>query len=611
MGAVCGIIGYVGHSEALPVLLNGLRRMEYRGYDSAGVAVLAGKKITTVKRQGKIEALATDLAKQPLHGSLGIGHTRWATHGEPSERNAHPHTYKGISIVHNGIIENYREIKAKLGKGHTFVSETDTEVLAHLITEELSSMNGDLPQAVISALSQVEGTFGIGLISVRHPDLLIAARRGSPILLGIGDTEIFLASDPAALVGYADLVVYLEDDEIAVCRPEGYEVLDLGNNSRTRKEERLDLEIQQIEKSGYDHFLLKEIMEQPRAVSDLLRGHLLKEEATAHLGGLIGQEDFLRELSRILIIGCGTAYYAGLLAKYLLERMTGVAVDVEIGSEFRYREPVIAPGTLAVLISQSGETADTRASLGELKRQGVPTFGLINVVGSSIAREVEAGLHLHCGPEISVASTKAFTSQVVGTLLLGLKIARVRGMSEPEGRKVIEALQDLPRAIQAVLDQAPKIEKIARRVARFENALFLGRDRLYPVALEGSHKLKEISYIHAEAYPAGEMKHGANALIDSEMLVVFLAPKNALQVKSLSNLAEVRARHGSILIIATEGDDLSMEKGEYRIDIPECPEWIQSLVANIPLQLLAYYTAVERQTDVDQPRNLAKSVTVE
>jgi glucosamine--fructose-6-phosphate aminotransferase (isomerizing) len=608
---MCGIVGYIGREEATPILLNGLKRMEYRGYDSAGVAILDKSRIRTVKARGKIDALTAALKVHPLEGRVGIGHTRWATHGEPSKRNAHPHTAGSVSIVHNGIIENYRELKKTLAKhGHKFVSDTDSEVLAHLIDEEYKT-DSNPTQAVIRALQQVEGTFGIAVMFRDQPNLLIAARRGSPLLLGVGPGEIYVASDAAALVGYAKMVAYLEDDEVAVCDQDRYEVFNLENRVCERVAQKLEMELAEIEKGGYDHFLIKEIMEQPHSVEELLRGHLVLEEGTSHLGGLIGKEDMLRDLERIVIIGCGTAYYAGLLGKYILEQMVKIPVDVEMGSEFRYREPILNSRSLAIIISQSGETADTLASLHELKRRGIPTFGIVNVVGSSVAREVDGGLYLHAGPEISVASTKAFTSQVVGELLVGLKIARLRGMSQPEGQRIIKELQELPGQIQQALNSKVKIKHIAERLAKFDNALYLGRDRLYPVALEGSHKLKEISYVHAEAYAAGEMKHGANALIGPETLIVFLAPKNALQAKSLGNLQEVRARHGSLLIVSTEGDDLAIARGEEHITVPDVPALTQSIVTNIPLQLLAYYIAVERGTDVDQPRNLAKSVTVE
>jgi glutamine---fructose-6-phosphate transaminase (isomerizing) len=605
---MCGIIGYIGKRSAVPILVDGLRRMEYRGYDSSGVALLDNQKLMVVKRQGKVE----ELAKAMDHdhpAKIGIGHTRWATHGEPSERNAHPHQADNIAIVHNGIIENYAELKEVLTKhGATFVSETDTEVLAHLIAHKLKSVN-DLPKAVIEALQEVRGTFGLVVTSQDHPDILVAARRGSPLLLGIDDTETFIASDATAIVSHTDRVVYLDDDEIAICRPGSHEIRDLANKERERMVQRLEVSVEAIEKGGYDHFLLKEIMEQPKTVSDILRGRLELENGTSHLGGLNLPPGFFRRQTRFLSIGCGTAYYAGLLGKYLLERLTGLPVDVEYGSEFRYRDPALMSGTVGMIITQSGETADTLASLRELNRRGVPSLGLVNVVGSSVAREVTGGVYLHAGPEISVASTKAFTAQVIAQLLVGLQVARARDLSLIDGQEIVRALEDLPGQIQEVLKLAPQIQKLAKKLAKFNAAMYLGRDSLFPVALEGSHKLKEISYIHAEAYPAGEMKHGANALIDENLMVVYLMPQNALYEKSKSNLQEVLARKGQVVLLTTEGDATEGNLGTIRI--PKVSEWTEPLVANIPLQLLAYYIAVERGTNVDQPRNLAKSVTVE
>ncbi|HVE80965.1 MAG TPA: glutamine--fructose-6-phosphate transaminase (isomerizing) [Candidatus Dormibacteraeota bacterium] len=608
---MCGIIGYIGNGKAAPVLTGGLRRMEYRGYDSAGIAVIQEGHLKTIKRQGKVEELAKAVNDADFHGPVGIGHTRWATHGVPSEANAHPHMAGRVAIVHNGIIENFSELKSKLtSEGVEFKSQTDSEVLAHMISAYVQE-GCDLPQAVQKTVQQVVGTFGLAVIERDRPDVIVAARRGSPLLIGVGNNEMFIASDATAIVGHTNKVVYLEDDEIAICRPDGYQVKDMENRERMRVAQTIALEVGSIEKAGYDHFLLKEIMEQPKSVGDLLRGRLDSENGTSHLGGLNVHDDFLRGQKRFLTIGCGTAYYAGLLGKYLLERMTKIPVDVEFGSEFRYRAPVLADGTLAVIITQSGETADTMASLRELKRQGVPTMGLVNVVGSSVAREVDGGMYLHAGPEISVASTKAFTSQVAAQLLLGLQIARLKGLSITEGRSIIAALEDLPKKIEQTLKLAPEIKKLAKKYAHFNNAMYLGRDTLYPVALEGSHKIKEVSYIHAEAYPAGEMKHGANALIDENLLVVFLVPKNALYSKAKSNLEEVRARSGRVLAIATEGDKEIAKEADDVIYIPEASEWIEPIIANIPLQLFAYYFAVERGTDVDQPRNLAKSVTVE
>lgn len=607
---MCGIVGYIGKKEAVPILITGLRRLEYRGYDSAGVAIIEDGKLEVIKRPGKVEHLAAALPK--LTGKLGIGHTRWATHGVPNERNAHPQVSHGrIAIVHNGIIENFSELKRPLEEaGYTFTSDTDTEVLAHLIHAKLATEQ-DLLAAVISALKEVIGTFGLAIIDLENPEQLVAARRGSPLLIGLGKGEMYVASDATAVIGHTSQVVYLEDDEVALCQADDYRIYNLENQERQRQSQTVEMELGALEKGGYEHFLLKEIMEQPKSVTDILRGRLDHANGISHLGGLNLSDNHLRTTQRLLVIGCGTAYYAGLLGKYLLERMTGIPVDVEYGSEFRYRDAALADKTLAVFVSQSGETADTLAGLAEVKRKGLRTLGLVNVVGSTLARGVDGGIYLHAGPEISVASTKAFTAQVIAQLMLGLEIARLRGLSLADGQMIVEALQVLPSQIEVVLQQAEPIRALARKYAKFENAMYLGRDSLFPVALEGSHKLKEISYIYAEAYPAGEMKHGANALIDENLLVVFLAPKTAQYAKAKSNLEEVKARNGRLLVMATEGDDDIAKLADDVITIPDVSPWTLPIIANIPLQLFAYYVAVERGTDVDQPRNLAKSVTVE
>ncbi len=609
--SMCGIIGYIGPKDALPVLMNGLRRMEYRGYDSAGVALLNDGKTTVVKRPGKISALGEAVDEANPAGHVGIGHTRWATHGVPNEANAHPHQVDNITIVHNGIIENYAELKEELAKaGRKFVSDTDTEVLAALIAKERKHAK-TLEDAVLAALLQVHGTFGLLVLDAHEPDKVVAARRGSPLLLGVAKDAMYLASDATAVVGHTDRVVYLDDDEIAVVKAGEYRIIDFEAQDKEHEEHEIKLKLEAIEKGGYDHFLMKEIMEQPRTITDILRGRLDADAGTSHLGGLNIHQDYYSQMSRFLTIGCGTAYYAGMLGKYLLERLTGLPVDVEFASEFRYRQPVVVAGTLSLFISQSGETADTLAGLREVKRRNIPTLGLVNVVGSSVAREVDGGVYLHAGPEISVASTKAFTAQVIAQILVGLQIARSRNLSVLAGREIVQALNQLPAQVQQILDRRDDIKRLAKKYAKFDNAMFLGRDALFPVALEGSHKLKEVSYIHAEAYPAGEMKHGANALIDENLLVVFLNPKNDLYEKSRSNLEEVRARQGKLLVLGTEGDDSLREFSDDIMWIPESSHWTQPLLANIPLQLFAYYVAVERGTDVDQPRNLAKSVTVE
>lgn len=608
---MCGIVGYIGKKDALPVLLNGLRRMEYRGYDSAGVALLDDGKAVIIKRPGKIANLAEVVEEIKPKGHVGIGHTRWATHGAPSELNAHPHQAGRISIVHNGIIENYASLKEELeSTGTKFASDTDTEVLAQLIAAEREGAES-LEGAVLAALLQVEGAFGLVVMDEDEPHKLVAARRGSPLLLGIADDATYVASDATALVGYTDRVVYLDDDEIAVCEPGKYEVIDFEAQAREHEEVQVQTELAAIEKSGYDHFLLKEIMEQPKTIADTLRGRLDADNGTSHLGGLNLTEGAYRNITRFLTVACGTAYYAGLLGKSYLERLTGLPADVEVASEFRYRDPVVVNNTLGMVVSQSGETADTLASLREMQRRGIPTLGLVNVVGSSVAREVDGGVYLHVGPEISVASTKAFTAMAIVQILIGLQVGRARNLSVLDGQAIVKALEALPEQVQQILDQHAHIKAIAKKLAHHDNAMFLGRGALLPVALEGALKLKETSYVHAEAYATGELKHGPIALVDENLLVVFLHPKNALYDKSQSNLEQIKARGGNIVIVGTEGDESLKDFSDNVIYIPDSNPYTQPLLANIPLQLLAYYIAVERGNDVDQPRNLAKSVTVE
>lgn len=604
---MCGIIGYIGTESAQPILLEGLRRMEYRGYDSAGIATLANGQLQTTKAKGKIANLAAKIKATNNLATTGIGHTRWATHGEPSELNAHPHIAGQIALVHNGIIENYQELRAELeAKGISCQSQTDSEVLAWVIND-LYQQTHDLLSCVQRALLKVRGTFGLAVLAADQPNLLIAARRGSPLQIGISKKGIYVASDSSALVGHVKHVTYLEDEQIAICSQDDVSVVTLARLEKLNpKKEELTLELGAIQKQGYDHFLLKEIMEQPLSVQAVTRGRLDAKNGTAHLGGLNMTDAKIRSIKRIIIVGCGTAFYAGLLGKYLIERMTHIPVDVEVASEYRYRDPVVDKDSVALFVSQSGETADTLACLEELKRRGVHTLGLINVVGSTIARTVNGGIYLHAGPEISVASTKAFTNQVIGLLLFGLHIARRRDMPLTEGQEVVEALEALPKEIAIALKLNETIKKQAKTLAKFQNAMYLGRDTLYPIALEGSHKLKEVSYLHAEAYPAGEMKHGANALIDKDLLVVYLLGKGALQEKSESNLAEVRARDGRLLLIS---DTKVEDKNVLRVHTSS--SWTQPLVLNVVMQLVAYHVAVARGTDVDQPRNLAKSVTVE
>jgi glucosamine--fructose-6-phosphate aminotransferase (isomerizing) len=609
---MCGIVGYIGKGKALPVLVNGLKRMEYRGYDSAGVALLSSGKTEVIKRQGKIANLVDALDEHKISGHLGIGHTRWATHGEPNEINAHPHQAGHITLVHNGIVENYAMLKDELKQaGAQFKSDTDTEVLAHLINAERETSE-TFEGAVLAALLQVEGTFGLVVIDDREPNKLIAARRGSPLLLGIAPDATYVASDATAIIGYTDRVVYLEDDEIAVCGPGTYEVIDFEAQAKDHEEVQIQMELAAIEKSGYEHFLLKEIMEQPKTIADTLRGRLDIENGTSHLGGLNLSKSYIQNIARFLTVACGTASYSGLLGKFYIEKLTGLPVDVEIASEFRYRDPVVVKNTLGMVVSQSGETADTLASLREMQRRGIRTLGIVNVVGSSVAREVDGGVYLHVGPEISVASTKAFTAMAIAQLLVGLEVGRDRGaLSVMGGKAIVEALEALPAQVQVILDQHEKIREVAKKLAKLTDAMYLGRGNLFPVALEGALKLKECAYIHAEAYPAGELKHGPIALVDEKLLVVFLHLKNELYDKSQSNLEQVKARGGNLLIIGTEGDESLKQFSDNIIYVPDSNSLTQPLLANIPLQLFAYYLAVERGTDVDQPRNLAKSVTVE
>ncbi|HSE60735.1 MAG TPA: glutamine--fructose-6-phosphate transaminase (isomerizing) [Candidatus Saccharimonadales bacterium] len=604
---MCGIIGYIGNKPAQPILLNGLARMEYRGYDSAGVATLHDGRIHLLRAKGKVSVLKQKIDASPLTDTIGVGHTRWATHGEPNERNAHPHVAGKIALVHNGIIENYQELKVELVKeGAEFASATDTEVLAHLINYYYTQTN-DFVTSVQLALQRVRGTFGLAVACADDEQRLIAARRGSPLQIGIGAEATFVTSDNAALVGHAKDVIYLEDDQMAVCSRDSVDVLDFELNPQEAVREELTMELGAIQKQGYDHFLLKEIMEQPASIEAVLRGRLMPDEGGAHLGGLNMTDQQIRQLERIILVACGTASYAALLGKYQIEKLTGIPVDVEIASELRYRDPVIGKHSVAIAISQSGETADTLACVEELKRRGVHTLGLVNVVGSTIARAVDGGIYLHAGPEISVASTKAYTNMAVALLLFALYVGRRRNVSLAKGQEVIAVLQRLPKDIEAALEVNNQVKKIAKKVSTFTNAFYLGRDTLFPVALEGAIKMKEISYLHAEAYPAGEAKHGPLALVDSTMLIVFLLGKGPLAEKALSNLQEMKTRGGNVLLIT----DTKTEEGMHTIHVATHSEWTAPLVLNIPQQLLAYHTTVALGRDVDQPRNLAKSVTVE
>jgi glutamine---fructose-6-phosphate transaminase (isomerizing) len=608
---MCGIIGYIGMRGATPLLLEGLKRMEYRGYDSAGVAVMNGGGVETRKAAGKISELERALAASPVAGDMGIGHTRWATHGVPNECNAHPHIdCKGnIAVVHNGIIENSGTLKQGLqARGHVFASDTDTEVIAHLVEE---AFDGNLEDAVIEALWQIEGTYGIAVVSSQDKNKIVAARKGSPLLIGLGDGEYYVASDVSAILAQTREVVYLDDGDIAVLTRDGYTLLNQRAQQLERGVSKIDWDLDQIERGGFDHFMLKEIFEQPATVENAMRGRLLPDLGTSKLGGLNMTDEELLRFDNILITACGTSWHSALIGEHMLESLARIPVEVEYASEFRYRNPVVSDRTLCIVISQSGETADTLAAMREAKSRGARTYGIVNVVGSTIARESDGGIYVHAGPEIGVASTKAFTSQVIALLLFTLKIARLRNLSMVDGKEIIEEMLALPKKIQSVLDRAPEIEKIAEEFKNAQNFLYLGRGYSFPTALEGALKLKEISYIHAEGYPAAEMKHGPIALIDEKMPVVFVTPHDSVFEKVVSNVQEVKARGGRVIAITTREEPMLAGKLDYEFRIPETKDMLTPVLASVPLQLLAYYIAVKRGANVDQPRNLAKSVTVE
>ncbi len=608
---MCGIIGYVGPKPVVPLLIEGLKRMEYRGYDSAGVAVYDGTVLHTRRAAGKIAKLEAVLAANPVHGAIGIGHTRWATHGPPTERNAHPHRSADgtISVVHNGIIENVNTLRAALQElGYVFNSDTDTEVLAHLIQE---LFDGSLEEAVLSALTKVEGTYGLAVLSSRDAGKIVAARKGSPLLIGVGHGENFLASDPSAVLAHTRQVVYLDDGDVAVIERDAYRVIDAHAATISRKVDRIHWDLAEIERGGYDHFMLKEIFEQPVSVENTMRGRLILDDGTAKLGGINLSHDELLRIDNVIITACGTSWHSALIGEMMIEELCRIPVEVEYASEFRYKNPIVSDRTLCIVISQSGETADTLAAMREAKRRGARTLGLVNVVGSTIAREDDGGVYLHAGPEIGVASTKAFTSQVVALALLTLKLARKHNLSVVRGRELAQAMHELPAQIQTVLETATVIEAIAEEFKHATNFLYLGRGYSFPTALEGALKLKEISYIHAEGYPAAEMKHGPIALIDDQMPVVFIAPHDAVFEKVVSNIQECRARHGRTIVITTRDEPALKGLIDYEIRIPETVDMLSPVLAAVPLQLLAYYIAVKRGANVDQPRNLAKSVTVE
>jgi glucosamine--fructose-6-phosphate aminotransferase (isomerizing) len=610
---MCGIVGYVGPKKATSILIEGLKRLEYRGYDSAGVALLDGG-IEITKKPGKIRELELALAKHPSSATCGIAHTRWATHGAPNEPNAHPHTSNDgdIALVHNGIIENADALRQQLKKeGYRFASETDTEVVVHLI-DFLWREGQPLETAVAAALRKVDGAYGIAVISSRDPGKIVLARNGSPLLIGVGQKgEMLAGSDAAAVIAHTREVVYLDDGDYAVIDADGYRTFRLEGTEVSRQRHEVTWDLAAIEKGGFEHFMLKEIFDQPNSLRDVMRGRLLEEEGDARLGGIRDHQEELAKVRRIVISACGTSWHAGLVGEYMLEEYARIPVTVEYASEFRYRNPVIEEGTLALAISQSGETADTLAAMHEATRNGAKTMGIVNAVGSTIARQTDFGIYLHAGPEIGVASTKAFTSQLVALALFTLFMGRRRHLSVLQGREIVSSLQELPFLVEEVLKVNDEVRDVAKAYMDCRNFLYLGRGYQFPVALEGALKLKEVSYIHAEGYPAAEMKHGPIALIDDDMPVVVLAPRDQVYKKVVSNIEEVKARHGRIIAVVSDDAPELQDKVDYMIKVPHTIPCLLPVLTTIPLQLLAYHMAVLRGSDVDQPRNLAKSVTVE
>lgn len=613
---MCGIVAYIGNKEAYPIILKGLKRLEYRGYDSAGVALLnAG--LNVYKKKGKVADLEDSLVGKDLHANIGIGHTRWATHGEPCDRNAHPHTSENgrLAMIHNGIIENYNQLKSELQKkGYSFISDTDTEVLLKFIEDIQQNNKCSLEEAVRIALKRVVGAYVIILIDQDNPDTLIAARKGSPLVIGIGKNrdEHFLASDASPIIEYTKTVVYVNDYELAIIKPDELILKNLGNEKITPFVQQLDLELAAIEKGGYDHFMLKEIFEQPHTVFDCLRGRVDAANGTITMAGVENNIEQLKNAHRIIIIACGTSWHAGLLAEYIFEELCRVPVEVEYASEFRYRNPVVRKGDVIIAISQSGETADTLVAIEKAKEQGALIFGIVNVVGSSIARVSQAGAYTHAGPEIGVASTKAFTAQLAVLTIIALKLAYEKGtIDNKRFLHLLNELQDIPEKIPAALKQADAIKTLAAKYKGARDFLYLGRGYNFPIALEGALKLKEISYIHAEGYPAAEMKHGPIALVDENLPVVFVATKDSYHEKIISNIQEIKARKGKVIAIITEGDDTITKMADDVIVVPPADELVAPMLSVIPLQLLAYYIGIAKGLDVDKPRNLAKSVTVE
>ena len=611
---MCGIVGYVGPEEAGPILLQGLKRLEYRGYDSAGIALLNGSGVQVVKRPGKLSSLEQAVQDAAPAGNCGIAHTRWATHGAPNELNAHPHTSSegDIALVHNGIIENANDIRTQLSAiGYVFTSDTDTEAIVHLI-DRLWVEGEPLEDVVAAALRRVEGAYGIAVVSSRDPGKLVIARNGSPLLIGVGKNgETLAGSDAAAVIALTRDVVYLDDGDCAVLDMDGYRIKNIHGAQVNRTRHEVTWNLEAIEKGGYEHFMLKEIFEQPSSLRDVMRGRLLEEDGDSRLGGIADHQPDLSRVRRVVITACGTSWHAALLGEYMIEELARIPVEVEYASEFRYRNPVLEDGTLVLAISQSGETADTLAALREAKHRGISTMGVVNVVGSTIARETDYGIYLHAGPEIGVASTKAFTSQLVALALVTLNIGRRRHLSVVQGGGIVRALKELPAQVEKVLELDAQIRRLAEAYADARNFLYLGRGLQFPVALEGALKLKEVSYIHAEGYPAAEMKHGPIALIDQDMPVVVLAPRDAVYHKVVSSVEEVKARHGRIIAVVTDEAPELEGKVDHVIRVPQTIALLQPVLTTVPLQLLAYHMAMIRGSDVDQPRNLAKSVTVE
>lgn len=607
---MCGIVGYIGKKEALPILINGLRRLEYRGYDSAGVAIFQNGKIKKTKAVGKIDSLAQKVKETDLSGTVGVAHTRWATHGGVTEANAHPHygCEDDLVICHNGIIENYRELKEKFLSGHDIKSQTDTEILAHLIEV---FYEGDLLTAVQKALSEVRGTYGLVAMHAAEPNKIIAARLGSPLVVGVGEGEYYIASDTSPMLAHTKNVVFLDDGEVAEITLDSLKIFNVDHKKIDKNVEKIEWDEAQAEKNGFDHFMLKEIFDQPTVVKDAFRGRYNLEDGAAHLGGLNMTDAEMHQVKRVVMLSCGTAYYAGLVGKYAFERLAGLPTEADVASEFRYRDPIIDEHTLVFAISQSGETADTIAALREAKRKGAFVRGIVNVVGSTIARETDGGTYIHAGPELAVASTKAYTNMVAVLILYALQFGRLNRVSVATGERLLHALLEIPEKMKLVLAQSDKIREIAKKYKDYTDCIFLGRGINFPVALEGALKLKEISYIHAEGYPGGEMKHGPIALLSDNFPIIAIATKNQLYEKMISNIQEAKARKAPVILIATEGDTEAKDVADDVIYVPQTMELLEPLVNTLALQLLSYHIAVLLGKDVDRPRNLAKSVTVE